>query len=316
MFDYLIDRIKNASFTEEPFRHIHLEEIFKEDDFQKIVMSEEINLKKVSSNKQLFVSLAQQGYRPIHFPGCITDEKYYDKWHSDRESKSVRNQSSCEAFGMTYRLMTPSSEIIIELKKFLESEKFLEALKVKFGLCESYISDNGIQKYLDGYEISPHPDIRKKALTYMVNINPDKNSEKNEHHTHYLKFKSEFKYVEEFWKGNENIDRCWVPWGWCEDVTKQQKNNSMVIFSPANNTMHAVKADYDHFNYQRTQLYGNLWYENAPEIETVTWELLDLVNKQLNRYQNVPLKEKISSLIPQEIKNKLRLRTKVGNRKV
>ncbi|MGD0731415.1 MAG: hypothetical protein ABR956_09120, partial [Terracidiphilus sp.] len=120
--------------------------------------------------------------------------------------------------------------------------------------------DAGIQKYLDGYEISPHPDIRAKALTYMININPGTNSENREHHTNYLKFRDEFKYVQSYWEGHPNQDRCWVPWEWCDVVKVQRENNSMVIFSPDNTTLHAVKARYDHLSSQRTQLYGNLWY--------------------------------------------------------
>ena len=38
----------------------------------------------------------------------------------------------------------------------------------KFNInTDSYRSDIGIQKFLDGYEISPHPDIRSKAITFM-----------------------------------------------------------------------------------------------------------------------------------------------------
>ena len=45
-------------------------------------------------------------------------------------------------------------------------------------------------------------------------------------------------------------------------VVKQQKqNNSIVIFSPSFDTMHAVKASYCHLGGQRTQAYGNLWFK-------------------------------------------------------
>ena len=49
--------------------------------------------------------------------------------------------------------------------------------------------DTGIQKYLDGYEISPHPDLRKKVLTFMININTSEQAFKESYHTHYLEFK-------------------------------------------------------------------------------------------------------------------------------
>jgi hypothetical protein len=146
-------------------------------------------------------------------------------------------------------------------------------LAKKFGIdMDDVFYDAGIQKYLDGYEISPHPDIRKKALTYMVNINPGDKSERSGHHTHYLTFKDAYKYVEAYWKGNPNKDRCWVPWDWCETKKIQTENNSIVIFSPDNNTMHGVKAVYDHLAYQRTQLYGNLWYHEIRTDGMPSWE--------------------------------------------
>jgi hypothetical protein len=74
--------------------------------------------------------------------------------------------------GVVVRLNTPDSEILRELKTFIASDSFNKALAQKFDVkLESCSKDAGIQKYLDGYEISPHPDVRKKALTFMVNIN-------------------------------------------------------------------------------------------------------------------------------------------------
>ena len=70
------------------------------------------------------------------------------------------------------------------------SKSFIDALLSKFNISGVDIEyDAGIQKYLDGYEISPHPDIRRKLLTFMVNINPSNSSESNNHHTHIQSFK-------------------------------------------------------------------------------------------------------------------------------
>jgi hypothetical protein len=46
-------------------------------------------------------------------------------------------------------------------------------------------------------------------------------------------------------------------------VKQQTENNSIVIFSPRWDTMHAIRAHYDHLVTQRTQFYGNLWYETS-----------------------------------------------------
>ena len=72
------------------------------------------------------------------------------------------------------------------VQEFISGVAFNETIANKFNIkLEECKFDGGIQKYLDGYEISPHPDIRSKAATFMININPNKESERMNHHTHY-----------------------------------------------------------------------------------------------------------------------------------
>ena len=205
----------------------------------------------------------------IPFPGATTDHLEYIE--NRKKNISTQGHSATESAGVVLRLTEPKSNILKELKQFIESNEFNSALAEKFNLSLSDCSkDSGIQKYLDEYEISPHPDLRKKALTFMLNINNSVDSDSKEHHTHYLKFKPEKKYVQEFWKGNPLTERCWVPWDWCETVKQQRKNNSIVIFSPSYNTIHAVKAAYCHLEGQRTQVYGNLWFKEGENSNFVT----------------------------------------------
>lgn len=258
-FDYLIDKISKADFSLTPFRHVYLEDLFSPEHFNALVKSDEINIPAAKCDRSLCDHLTEKGWTPVKFPGGTTSISDYLKWRSGRAS--FDNVETCEGFGIVFRLEKPDSNILIRLNSFLKSEAFLQALADKFNISRcDVVPDVGIQKYLDGYEISPHPDIRIKALTFMVNINPYLLSEKMEHHTHYLKFKDQWSYVEQFWKHNEGIERAWVPWEWCNTEKQQTKNNSIVIFSPSNDTMHAVKANYNHLVGQRTQLYGNLWY--------------------------------------------------------
>jgi hypothetical protein len=163
---------------------------------------------------------------------------------------------------MAWRLMDNRSADSLEIVRFLNSSLFLDILKQKFNVVADTTVSTEIQKYLSGYEISPHPDIRTKCLTYLVNINTDDEAETMEIHTHLLKFKPEYSGAYEYWKTNTSIDRCWVPWGWCDTEKKINKNNTLVMFAPGNDTLHAVKLNYSHLNFQRTQLYGNLWYKN------------------------------------------------------
>jgi hypothetical protein len=171
-------------------------------------------------------------------------------------------------------------------------------LHEKFGLESAATkTDNGLQKYLDGYEISPHPDIRQKALTYMININPSASSEKLYFHTHYLRFTSEWKYIEEYWRGHPEHDRCWVPWDWCESVKIQTRNNSIVMFSPSDSTLHAIRTSYDHLSTQRTQFYGNLWYRTSNTTGKPNWRDFQ-VNPTPERLAQRTLKSYIHGLLP------------------
>ena len=206
---------------------------------------------------------------------------------------------------MTLRLTKPISLIIGKVFDFMLTEQFQAALADKFEIDRGRLTyDTGVQKYLDGYEISPHPDIRSKALTYMVNINPGAQSENRDHHTHYLRFRDEYKYLEAYWDGHPNEERCWVPWYWCDTVKVQRENNSMVIFSPANSTLHAVRAHYNHLAYQRTQMYGNLWYKDVKLENVPRWEDYVIGCNSIRR--PLSIREQVKAAIPTNIKQLIR----------
>lgn len=302
-FTYCIEKIYEAPFDNEPFKHIYIENFFNDSDFKEIITSDEISTPIASSDLELIEGLREKGYNIINFPGCITDHSQYIKWHSSKANTS-RAHSACEGFGMVMRLFEKRTKMLVELEEFLLSEDFNRAIAEKFDFqftdCKV---DGGIQKYLDGYEISPHPDVRKKAATYMVNINPSAVSEESDHHTHYLKFKSSKDYISKFWESNKDYDRDWVPWDWCETIKQQNKNNSIVIFSPSNDTMHAVKANYNHLVTQRTQLYGNLWYLKS-ETKPLKWEQLQIPSETLGLKTN--WKQILKSYVPSNVKGAIR----------
>lgn len=276
-FNYIIDKIQEAEFDSSPFKHLWIADLFNTEDFNEIVNLPEIKLKTCSSDSELFRTLFENGYRMIGFPGCTLDKDYYMKWHQDKSSYRSHNNDTCEGFGVTLRLHQYASPILKALTDFISGPEFNRALAEKFGIgFEECIVDNGVQKYLDGYEISPHPDIRRKAATFMININPSVESEKSDHHTHYLSFQPGYSYVESFWRFNPHVERCWVPWDWCKSEKQQTQNNSLVAFSPSSNTMHAVKANYDHLPAQRTQIYGNLWFQDTPSLLDVDWKGLNI----------------------------------------
>ena len=264
-FHYLLARIEDAPFESRPFRHLFITDFLSPDHFRQIVSAPEVVLPPCTSDQELVKRLASAGYEPIVFPGTTNSVNDYLEWHRTR-SGANQNQITCEGLGIVFRLKTRTSPILEELHRFIASETFLGTLGEKFGIDIAGVTvEHGLQKYLDGYEISPHPDIRKKALTWMVNVNPAPDSERINYHTHYMEFVPERRYVMEYWRHNLDADTCWVPWGWCTTVTRQTPNNSIVVFKPACDTMHAVIAKYDHLATQRTQFYGNLWYRDVPK---------------------------------------------------
>lgn len=280
-FEYLLEKIEKAKFSMEPFKHIYIENFFSEEHFQKIVNSEEIKLPDCSNDDELFRELFKRNYSVINFPGCTTDYKKYIKEHNCGAFAS--KHSACESSGIALRLK-PTDNFLVSLDKFLCSKLYNELISKKFNVdLDNCTTDGGIQKYLDGYEISPHPDIRQKAATFMVNINPSPISEDMDHHTHYMTFNKEREYINTLWENNLTIDPQWVPWDWCQSVFQQTKNNSIVLFSPSAKTLHAVKASYDHLKTQRTQLYGNIWYKESPASKILSWEDLDLLNARFDK---------------------------------
>ena len=279
-FDYLSEKISNAKFINEPFKHLYIENFFSPEHFDEIINSAEIRCSPASNDEELINNLCLSGFKPIGFPGCVVDKDVYINWHNKKDS--IEHNPACEGAGMAFRLYDFQSEILKQLSQYVADSYFNKVIAEKFNInFQNCIIDGGIQKYLDGYEISPHPDIRRKAATYMININPGIQSEELDIHTHYMKFTKSREYVRIFWEGNEDYDRTWVPWDWAETVKRQTKNNSIVLFAPSNETLHAVKAAYDHLTMQRTQVYGNLWHIEDKKQITMQWQDLNITTSKL-----------------------------------
>lgn len=275
---YLSEKISKAEFLREPFSHIYIEDFFDEEDFQNIINNSHIKIScDTSSDLALINKLEENDWKSIEFPGCTTKKSRYIK---ERKNKSVNNRESSvtEGRGMVFRSYS-NSQVITNLREYFGSEEFLELVTKKFKINKENVKyDGGVQKYLDGYEISPHPDIRRKALTFMININPGTIAAGEDYHTHYMKLNENKSWLMSMWKSETRMERFWVPWHWATTSKKQFRNNSIVIFSPSFDTIHAVKASYDHFAHQRTQIYGNLWYKDSEALTNVDWDYFNFQN--------------------------------------
>lgn len=74
-FDYLLDKVRDAEFVEEPFKHLYIEDLFTPDDFEAITSCPEIAIAEARDDDDLFQKLFDAGYKIIDFPGCTTDMK-------------------------------------------------------------------------------------------------------------------------------------------------------------------------------------------------------------------------------------------------
>lgn len=280
-FDYLIEKIRETDFCDVPFEHIIIEEFFTQEHFDKIVNSTQIKAQQFTSNEEVVNGLMELGYRPEIFPGCITDVNEYIEF-ADGKKDFKRNlikgygKDVIEGYGLTMRLKEIRDPFLSDLINFLNSDDFLNALKEKMGVVDTVDIETAYQKNLTHYEISPHCDTSRKALTYMINIYNVDDCSHREMHTHLCRFKPEYRYLYEVWKNNE-FDPVWVPWDWCETVKKTNTNNSISIFKPSYDTLHAVKVTEEHFTHQRNQIYGNLWYNEPTKSKNKDWRALDLV---------------------------------------
>lgn len=296
-FEYLIEKINNTNFTSSPFKFLYIEDFLHRDDFDNMLACNQFADTNCSTPIELLETLKDRGWQSVRHPGTFINEKDYLLWRQNHQidSKSIISgdvalTNLCEGSGFALRLKK-QPPLISELLDLFRSSQFIDCVHQKFSLdgsLDTYMIDTGIQKYLNGYEISPHPDIREKALTWMLNLNSN-SSELENYHTHFSEFKPNKSYIYELWDHYPDIQRQWIPWDWTDTTFMQNKNNSITIFSPSNKSLHAVRAIYNDLNNQRTQLYGNIWYEDiscksfTSNYQQSTWN--DLVYRPSNSSQ-------------------------------
>ena len=266
-YNYLIEKINQACFIKEPFEHIEIKNFLNQKDLNMIVNEKQIHFKKMKNHDNLYKTLINKKWDILHFPGCTTSWKNYKKYVNTNNINETKNKNPVENVGVTFRLHDYENSNIKELIQFMNGQEFHQALKNKFKLNDATSIISAIQKNLTGYEISPHPDKRSKALTYLLNINKDPEIEKMNCHTHLLEFKDKYKHIEKYWVDHPTNERCWVPWDWCNSKKTTNENNSFLIFKPQSKpaSLHAILLDYDHLKFQRTQIYGNLMYKSNEE---------------------------------------------------
>lgn len=274
-FDYLAEKIISQPLITDPFPHLLIKDFLHTEHFEKIIKNKQIHFSPMSNQDALYETLLREGYEIIKgFPGCIDNWEEYTK--NLINNKHTIKGKPVEGYGMAFRLVKIETPLIRNLITFLNGDTFKTAVHEKFKIQQDTTIISAVQKYLTGYEISPHPDWRMKALTYLFNLNQNSHIDSEEVHTHLLRFKPEYEWIAKFWHMNPRINCGWVPWDYCETVIKTNENNSIVLFKPADSppTLHGIKLNYNHLNFQRTQIYGNLHYKNKIPLTDINYSQL------------------------------------------
>jgi hypothetical protein len=281
-FRYVIDKIQSANFSNHPFQHVYIEELLEQSDFDEVINSTEIQVKQFDNTENLILELINnKNYYLRKFPGSVQNVEKYLEWiKTGRIDETVlRYQKYLSGYGLTLTLKHATTPIVKELLELFNSTEFNDCLFEKFNISRevSVRIESYLQKYLSGYELSPHPDSRVKLLTYMLNLNPML-KEDDDIYTKYLELNDDKKWLYDLWENDKQIEREPFEWSWAKTVFEQRKNNSIVLFVPTDKTLHAVKLNYDHRLYQRTQLYGNIW--------NMSLNFSDLKRVDLKEYEN------------------------------
>lgn len=281
-FNYLLDKIKNSDFIEEPFEHLDIRNFLSEEHFLKLQNNKQIHFDESGTQEELRSQLLKNDFIPTPFPGCTTNENLYFSLLKENRLNEIQTEGDSEGVGIAYVLNKTNDDFVKSLLRFLNGNEFHNTLKEKFSITEQTRVTTKIQKYLTGYEISPHPDIRQKSLTYLLNINKDNHSENDQIHTDLLSLKEDYRFIYDYWEKHPKENRAWVSWDWCDIKKTMRENNSIVIFKPSNYSLHAVKLNYDHKKYQRTQIYGNLMFSSPGQY---TPQNISKFTKMINEHE-------------------------------
>lgn len=265
VFTEVMRRIEQAPIILEPFPHIYIPGIFPEAYYHSL-------LARID---------AVGNFVPTLYPGVGVDLK----------AQNFKDHGlTCENFEQDAQLLP--------LHRFLKSERFTEALLKKFSApgswgprgsaippgkhiyfrnaCHNYASVFDLHRDLAGYEISPHPDVPSKILTFLFYLTPS--DELRQFGTLLCKPKPGIQLklagagrsplmarlvhsLKSLVGGRYGLAQKdeWFPWE-SFDIAKvaEARANTLLVFSPNADSYHAVRLNIpaDHPLQQRQTLRG------------------------------------------------------------
>lgn len=256
---YLLEKINNAPIIQYPFPHLWIENFLQPAHLELLLSNYQLHFPPVNGLAELHKTLITLDYKIQSFPGCASSIEDY--LNGKPTNKTV------EGWGLCYRLNKIHNELIQKLISFLNSKEWHQSIKNKFEIKAETTCFSAIQKQLDKYEISPHPDVRSKAVTYLLSINSKEYTGQDTSLYIY-----DDPHIPEFFGKHEHLNRCWIPWGYARLVKEVVNTNTLLMFPTSNYSLHAVKLDYNDLVSQRTQIYGNLMYSNPIKTKHIGYE--------------------------------------------
>lgn len=232
--DYILKKIEDAEIISKPFPHIIIPNFLEGDDLKNILDNIEID----------HLNEIEKKYKKVHYPGAKSS------------TEELTNRPTGK--GLVYALKEEYSKNNIKLKTILDSDEFKQALFKKLNIPKNIDGWNvyQINKDLNGYEISPHPDITGKVITYQINLSNTNALDNYDLGTKFHTIKPEcLKYIKEL---SKKKSRPWGKWEWFDEGTSiPYKQNTFMAFAPSDISYHSVKLEnYPQEKYQRTMLRG------------------------------------------------------------
>lgn len=175
-FDYILQKISNAKILDYPFLHLDIKNFLSDEHLKLILNENQVHFNEVDDHDELKNKLLNNGWAIHNFPGCVNNWKEYTRYL--KKSEKYNSLDPVQRVGITFRLKYYQNEKIRRLVKFMNGASFHSVLRKKFNIIRDTSIISAIQKNLTGYEISPHPDVRGKCLTYLLNINNNEEIEK------------------------------------------------------------------------------------------------------------------------------------------
>lgn len=232
--DYILKKIEDAEIILKPFPHIIISNFLEDGDLIDVLNNIDIdNLNEI-----------EKKYKKVHYPGAKLS----------KEELTKRPTGT----GLVYALKEDYHKGNIKLNQILDSEEFKQALFKKLNIPKNIDGWNvyQINKDLNGYEISPHPDITGKVITYQLNLSNTDALDNYDLGTRFHSIKPEF--LKDIKQLSKKKPRPWGKWNWFDKGKSiPYKQNTFMAFAPSDISYHSVKLEnYPQEKYQRTMLRG------------------------------------------------------------